>query len=86
MHNLSRRLCRLESQRFDVTGLVPNSGACFAYYENQFDRLIAGEDIGYLPLAVIDGIVEAADRAEQMQRARSCLETNAPGRKCFFNR
>jgi hypothetical protein len=70
MRNLSQRLSRLEAQRFDVTGLVPNSDAWYAFYENQFGRLMAGEDVGYIPLAVIDRAVEAADRAELAKQGR----------------
>ena len=70
MRNLSRRLSRLEGQRFDVTGLVPHSDAWFAFYESQFGRLMAGEDVGYIPLAVIDRAVEAADRAELAEQGR----------------
>ena len=70
MRNLSRRLSRLEGQRFDVTGLVPHSDAWFAFYESQFGRLMAGEDVGYIPLAVIDRAVEAADRADLEKQGR----------------
>ena len=37
--------------------------------DQQFDRLMAGEHIPYIPLAVIDRMVEAADR-EQQARAQ----------------
>ena len=52
----------LESRRFDETGLVPHSEAWFSFYEDQLFRLTAGEPIPYVPLAVIDRVVEAADR------------------------
>jgi hypothetical protein len=44
----------------DVTGLVPHSDAWFAYYEDQYGRFVDGEDVPYIPLAVIDQIVEEA--------------------------
>jgi RHS repeat-associated protein len=37
-------------------------------FEDQFDRFVDGEDVPYVPLAVIDRIVEKADRAEQALR------------------
>jgi len=66
MRNLARRLRKLEGRRTDATGLVPHSEAWFAYYEDQCDRFGAGEDVPCIPLAVIDRIVEEADRAERV--------------------
>ena len=62
--NLERRLRKLESRRFDVGGLVPQSDAWFAFWEDKFERSVNGEDVecAGFPLAVIDRIVEAADR------------------------
>jgi hypothetical protein len=65
VRNLLRRLQKLEGRLTDATGLVPHSEAWFAYYQDQFGRLVDGEDIPYIPLAVIDRIVEEADREEQ---------------------
>jgi hypothetical protein len=65
VRNLIRRRQRLEVGLTDDTGLVPHSEAWFGYYEDQFDRFVDGEDVPYVPLAVIDRIVERADRAEQ---------------------
>ena len=62
--NLASRLKKLESRRFDTTGLVLRSDAWFAFWEDKFDRSIAGEDVecAGFPPEVIDRIVEAADR------------------------
>jgi hypothetical protein len=68
MKALARRVGKLESSLTDASGLVPHSDAWFAYYEDQFDRLVDGEDVPYIPLAVIDRIVEEGDRAEQVLR------------------
>ena len=65
MRNLIRRLQKLEVGLTDATGLVPHSEAWFAHYDDQFDRFLDGEDVPYVPLAVIDRIVERADRAER---------------------
>jgi hypothetical protein len=67
MRNLSRRLSRLESERFDVTGLVPHSEAWFAFWEDKLARNMDGEDVDFtgFSIEVIDRIVEAADRAER---------------------
>jgi len=65
VRNLVRRLQKLERRLTDTTGLVPHSEAWFTYYEDQCDRFAAGEDVPHIPLAVIDRIVEEADRAEQ---------------------
>ena len=78
MRNLLRRLQKLEGRLTDATGQVPHSEAWFAYYEDQFERLVDGENIPYIPLAVIDRIVAEADREEQALSAcpnRSCGET-----------
>lgn len=68
MRNLLRRLQKLEERLTDATGLVPHSEAWFAYYEDQCERFAAGEEVPHIPLAVIDRIMEEADRAEQVQR------------------
>jgi len=65
VRNLVRRLQRLETRLTDATGLLPHSEAWFAYYEDQCDRFGDGEDVPCIPLAVIDRIVEEADRADQ---------------------
>jgi hypothetical protein len=67
VRNLVRRLRKLEGRLTDATGLVPHSEAWFAYYEDQCDRFGDGEDVPHIPLAVIDRIVEDADRSEQAQ-------------------
>ena len=63
--NLRSRLKKLESRRFDATGLVPRSEAWFAFWEEQFDRSVAGEDLEFalFPIEVIDRIVEETERA-----------------------
>ena len=38
--NLASRLKKLESRWFDATGLVPHSESWFAFWEDQFDRLV----------------------------------------------
>jgi len=70
MRNLSRRVSRLEAQRFDVSGLVPRSDAWFAFWEDRLARNMDGEDVDFtgFSIDVIDRIVEAADRAEQGAR------------------
>ena len=67
MVSLSKRVSRLEAQRFDVTGLVPHSDAWFAFWEDKLARNMDGEDVDFtgFSIEVIDRIVEAADRAEQ---------------------
>jgi hypothetical protein len=65
VRNLLGRLQKLEARLTDATGLVPHSEAWFAYYEDQCERFAAGEDVPYIPLAVIDRIVEEGDRAAQ---------------------
>ena len=70
MRNLSRRIGKPESQRFDTTGLVPHSEAWFAYWEHKFDRCMAGEDVDMtgFSIAVTDRIVAAADAADVRER------------------
>ena len=70
MRNISRRLSRLEAQRFDVTGLIPHSDAWFAYWEDKLARNIEGEEVDFtgFSIEVVDRIVEAADREEQEAR------------------
>ena len=67
MRNLSKRISRLEAQRFDVTGLVPHSDAWFAFWEDKLARNMDGEHVDFTGFSteVIDRMVEAADRAEQ---------------------
>lgn len=69
MRNLVRRLRKLEGQLTDATGLVPHSEAWFAYYEDQFAKWEVGEEFPCIPLAVIDRIIEEADREEQARAA-----------------
>jgi hypothetical protein len=65
VRNLLGRLQKLEARLTDATGLVPHSEAWFSYYEDQCERFAAGEDVPFIPLAVIDRIVEEGDRAAQ---------------------
>jgi len=67
LNSLVRRVQKLEGRLTDSTGLVPHSEAWFAYYEDQCDRFGDGEDVPYIPLAVIDRIVEEGDRAAQAE-------------------
>ena len=69
MRDLVRRLQKLEGRLTNATGLVPHSEAWFAYYEDQFARWEVGEDFPCIPLAVIDRIIEDADREEQARAA-----------------
>jgi hypothetical protein len=69
VRNLVRRLRKLEGQLTDATGLVPHSEAWFAYYEDQFAKWEVGEEFPCIPLAVIDRIIEEADREEQARAA-----------------
>ena len=55
--NLASRLKKLESRRFDNTGLVPRSDAWFAFWEDIFDRSIAGERWS----ARVSGLLEVID-------------------------
>ena len=67
MPSLRQRLQKLEKGLKDASGLVPDSEAWFAYWENIFDRWMAGEEPafpGRFPLAVSDRIIERADRAD----------------------
>ena len=66
MRNLERRLRKLESGRFDETGLVLRSDAWYEFYEDRVASLTEGEDIGYIPLEVIDRLMEEVDREKQM--------------------
>jgi hypothetical protein len=70
--NLTRRLKKLESRRYDATGLVPRSEAWFAFWENQFDRLVGGDDIGgaRIPIEVVHRMVEEVDREALLLGAR----------------
>jgi hypothetical protein len=70
VRSLVRRLQKLEGRLTDSTGLVPHSEAWFAFWEDRLVRSMDGEDIDMrgLTLAVIDRIVEAGDRAAQLQR------------------
>jgi hypothetical protein len=71
MKNLRRRLTKLESARFDSTGLEPRSEAWFEYYGDIFDRMVRGEnpECATFPIEVFDHWVEAAERAEAEERA-----------------
>ncbi len=64
--NLKSRLKKLEARQFDASGLVPHSEAWFAFWEDKLERSINGEDVecAGFSLAVIDRIMERADRAE----------------------
>ena len=65
--NLKNRLRKLEmSRRVDASGLVPHSDAWFAFWEDIFDRSMNGENVecAGFSMAVIDRLVEAADREE----------------------
>jgi hypothetical protein len=67
MATLSQRLRRLEKRFTDRTGLVPYSERWYSYWEDIFERLMAGENPtfpGRLPLAVTDRMIERADRAD----------------------
>jgi hypothetical protein len=67
MTNLRQRLRKLETGLILVNGLVPDSEAWFAYWEGILERLIAGENPsfpGRFPLAVVDRLIEQADRAD----------------------
>jgi len=65
MQNLAGRLKKLESRRFDQTGLAPQSDAWFAFHEDRLARLLAGEDVGYVPLEVVRRIIDSVNREEQ---------------------
>jgi len=67
MANLLHRIRRLETRLTDVSGLVPHSEEWYAYWENVVDRWMAGEDPmfrGRFPIAVIDHMIEQADKAD----------------------
>jgi hypothetical protein len=68
VRHLLRRLQNLEGRLTDATRLVPHSDAWFAYYEDQLARWEVGEEFPCIPLAVIDRIVEEADREEALSR------------------
>lgn len=66
MTNLSRRLRKLEAERFDGTGLVPHSDAWYAYYIEQLDRVTAGHPTATMPpLSFIDEMLARADEEEE---------------------
>ena len=70
--NLKSRLKKLEARQFDASGLVPHSEAWFAFWEDKLDRSIAGEQVeceGFT-IAVLDRLVEAADRQRAQEMAR----------------
>ena len=79
--NLARRIKRLESARFDATGLEPGSEAWFAFYEDKLFRLLDDEDIGgiRIPLAVTDRLIAEAVRAHQAKRRMRRCGATAPG-------
>ena len=63
--NLKSRVRKLEkSQHVDASGLVRHSEAWFAFWEDRLERSISGEQVecAGFSLAVIDRIVEAAER------------------------
>lgn len=67
MPKLLQRILKLESQLTDTTGLAPYSAPWYAYWEDIFERLMAGEDSiypGRFPLAVADHMIERADMAD----------------------
>ena len=73
--NLKSRVRKLEkSHHLDASGLVPHSDAWFAHYEREYDLFEALAETGgdlsnmQIPLAVIDRIVEAADREDSLRR------------------
>jgi hypothetical protein len=69
--NLKSRLRKLESaRRIDASGFAPRSEAWFTYWEDIFDRSIAGEDVecAGFPLEVIDRMVAAFDAEARMAR------------------
>jgi len=65
MRAIAMRLKKLESRRFDTTGLAPQSDAWFAFHEDRLARLMAGEDVGYVPLEVVRRIIDAVNHEEQ---------------------
>ena len=67
MMAIVRRLRQIETRLTDSTGFAPYSEPWFAYWENIFDRWMAGEEPTYscrFALAVTDRIIEQADRAD----------------------
>jgi hypothetical protein len=70
MRNLTRRVRKLESQRFDATGLVPHSEPWFAFWTKQLDQSMAGEDVDLsgFSIAVFDRTVAVADAADALER------------------
>ena len=67
MAKILQRLRRLEKRLTDASGLVPESEVWFAYWENIFERWMAGEQptfVGRFPLAVTDRIIARADMAD----------------------
>ena len=74
MAKILQRLRRLEKRLTDASGLVPNSEEWFAYWENIFDRWMAGEQpafLGRFPLAVTDRIIARADRADAQENKQN---------------
>jgi hypothetical protein len=70
MRAIARRVGKLESRRFDATGLVPYSEEWFEYYTAQLARSMDGKEMecDRMPIEVIDRLVELADR-EELERA-----------------
>jgi hypothetical protein len=65
MRNLVRRLDRLEARLTDGSGCVAHSEAWLTYWTRHAERLLAGEDVAKLPLAVFDALLAAPGPAEE---------------------
>ena len=77
MSNLSRRLRKLEAGQYDSAGLVPHSEAWFEFWEDKLARSLNGEEVDLrgLTLAVVDRLVEKAERAAQVEQEHSSART-----------
>jgi hypothetical protein len=79
MRNVLKRIRKLESARFDNTGLVPYSDAWFTFWEEKVGRLVDGEDVecrGF-SIAVIDRI--GRNRRSRRNGATKCRSNKFDG-------
>lgn len=71
MANLLRRIEKLETRLMAAGGPVRDSEEWFAYWEDIIERYVDGQQPafqGRIPLAVVDRLIERADRADGLLR------------------
>ena len=75
MSNALRRLCKLEAQLTDHSGLVPHSDAWFQHWAAQYDRFIATGDSSFIQGMTLDFIDEAVARFDRETSDEEIRET-----------